>query len=516
MLLACSLAVLALSGSPADGRHLETTVQDDAVMLHSAPALVREAARRIAWLGADRVRITAGWSALAPDPQGRGRPGPPFDPADSRTYPREPWLRLDRAVKAADAVGLDVMLDVAFWAPRWAVSRAVKPADRQTWAPNPSEFGRFTAALARRYDGTFPDPERLGERLPAVRMWTTWNEPNSPTFLRPQWIRRHGRWQSESAHVYRAMHDAAYDALKARSSRNFVLAGGTAATGSRRAGIGGVSPLRFLRDVACVDSRLRPLAIPECRNYRPLRADGWAHHPYSRTTTPATSDPDPDDAPLADVGRLERLLDTLADRGRLARRLPLYETEYAYETNPPDPTAPFGTIEQARFMSWSTWLAWRDPDTRMFAQFLLRDIDPRDSRRKRLTKWGDFQTGLFFADGKPKPAVQAFRMPFWAEAVTGAGGVPAVHLFGGVRPGRAPAIVRVERRDGPGAPWLPVGAGETCDESDTQAFVTDANGWFQRWVPWRGPGEYRMSRLLPTGEWEPGIALPVSGSGALR
>src|SRR5205085_4027710 len=48
MLLACSLAVLALSGSPASGRHLETTLQDDAVLLHSAPALVREAARRIA------------------------------------------------------------------------------------------------------------------------------------------------------------------------------------------------------------------------------------------------------------------------------------------------------------------------------------------------------------------------------------------------------------------------------------------------------------------------------------
>src|SRR4051812_13594467 len=165
MLLACSLAVLALSGSPGDGRHLETTLQDDAVMLHSAPALVREAARRIAWLGADRVRITAGWSALAPAPAARTRPGAPFDPADSRTYPREPWIRLDRAVKASKSAGLDVMLDVAFWAPRWAVQRAVKPADRQTWGPNATQFGHFAAAVARRYDGSFPDPERPGEPL---------------------------------------------------------------------------------------------------------------------------------------------------------------------------------------------------------------------------------------------------------------------------------------------------------------------------------------------------------------
>jgi hypothetical protein len=475
------------------------------VMLHSAPAMVREAARRIAWLGADRVRITAGWSALAPAPYSRARPGAPFDPSDSRTYPKDPWVRLDRAVKAADAAGLDVMLDVAFWAPRWAVERPVKPGSRQNWAPSATEFGRFAAALARRYDGTFPDPERWGERLPAVRMWTTWNEPNNPTFLRPQWIRRGGGWRAESPHVYRALHDAAYDALKARSSRNAVLVGGTAATGSRRVGRGGVAPLRFARELACVDSRLRPLGIPECRGYRPLRADGWAHHPYSRSTTPATSDPDPDDAPLADTGRLEGLLNTLADRGRLARRLPIFQTEYAYETNPPDPTAPYGTLEQARFLGWSAYLAYRDVGTRMFAQFLLRDIDPRDSRRRQATKWGDFQTGLFFADGKPKPAVQAFRMPFWAQ-VEQSGGPPFVQLFGGVRPGHGPTVVRVERRVGATDAWQPIAvSGDTCDSDGTKAFVTDTAGWFLRAAPYTGPAEYRLSRLLPGGEWEPGI-----------
>src|SRR3954447_16297724 len=114
MVLACSLVALALAGGPAPGRHLETTLQDDALLLHSAPATVVQVARRIADLGADRVRITAGWSALAPDPLMRKRPGPSFDATDSASYPREPWTRLDRAVKAARAAGLGVMLDVAF------------------------------------------------------------------------------------------------------------------------------------------------------------------------------------------------------------------------------------------------------------------------------------------------------------------------------------------------------------------------------------------------------------------
>jgi hypothetical protein len=511
MLLACSLAALALAGSPAGGRHLETTIQDDAVLLSSAPAAVREAARRMAWLGVDRVRITAGWSAVAPAPLSRRRPGPPWDASDPATYPREPFARLDRAVKASHAAGLKTMVDLAFWAPRWAVRRAVRPAERQTWAPDPAEFGRFAAAVARRYDGTVPDPERPGHPLPAVRMWTTWNEPNNPTFLRPQWIRREGAWRPESPHVYRALHNAAYDALMRSSPDNVVLVGGTAATGSRTPGSGGVAPLRFLRELACVDAGLRPLAIPECRDYRPLRAHGYAHHPYSRFATPATSDPDPDAAPLADTARLEGLLADLAARGRLARALPVYQTEFGYETNPPDPKAPFGLQQQAQFTGWSTYLAWRDPGTRMFAQFLLRDIDPLEARRQpgHRRYWNDFQTGLFFADGTPKPAALAFRLPFWAE-LRAVGGQTVVLLFGGVRPADGRAVVRVERRPAAGGPWVPVSvSGDRCDGREGPTFLTDSAGWFLRAAPYEGPAAYRLARLRQDGSWETGVEVPA-------
>ncbi len=510
MLLTCSLVALALAGSPAGGRHLETTIQDDAVLLSSAPADVREAARRIAWLGADRVRITAGWSALAPAAHSRRRPGAPFEASDPATYPREPFVRLDRAVKAARAAGLAVMVDLAFWAPRWAVRRGVRPADRQNHEPDADAFGRFAAAVARRYDGTYPDPERPGHALPAVRMWTTWNEPNNPTFLRPQWVRHDKRWTPASAHVYRAMHNAAYDALERASSRNFVLVGGTAATGSSKPGRGGVAPLRFVRELACVDRRLRPLRTPECRDYRPLRAHGYAHHPYTRSTTPETSSPDPDSALLAETARLQGLLSALAQRGRLVRALAVHHTEYAYESNPPDPTAPFGLAQQAQMLSWATYLAWRDPATPMFAQFLLRDIDPRAAGRRRDDPrwWSGFQSGLFFADGTPKPAAQAFRLPFWAE-VREVGGQRVVVLFGGVRAGDGRAVVRVERRNGATGAWVPIHvSGETCDDGGP-AFPTDAAGWFARVAPYEGPADYRLARLTSDGEWEAGIEVPA-------
>jgi hypothetical protein len=512
MLLTCSLVALALAGSPTGARHLETTIQDDAVLLAGTPASVRDSARRMAWLGADRVRITAGWSALAPAPADARRPGAPFDAGRPETYPREPFLRLDRAVKAVRSAGLDVMLDLAFWAPRWAVRRPVSPASRQTWEPDAREFGRFAAAVGRRYDGTFPDPEGAGRALPAVRLWTTWNEPNNPTFLRPQWVRRDGAWRPASPHIYRGLHNAAYDALRRASPHNAVLVGGTAATGSRTPGRGGIGPLRFLRELACVDDALRPLATPECRDYRPLRADGYAHHPYSRWTTPAASSPDPDAAPLGDTPRLQGLLSALAERGRLAQRLPLHQTEYAYESNPPDPTAPFGLREQARFTGWATYLAWRDPGTLMFSQFLLRDVNPREARRRpgHSRYWNDFQTGLFFADGTPKPAAQAFRLPFWAE-VQSVAGQRVLMLFGGVRAADGRSVVRVERRGAPGGAWAPVAVnGETCEHEDGPTFLTDSAGWFTRVAPYEGPAEYRMARLLPGGAWEAGIEIPVS------
>src|SRR3954453_7324767 len=91
--LACGLAAMLLAGTPTQGKHLETVLQDDAPLLARPPAPVRETARPIAGLGGDRVRLTAGWSAIAPDPRAAQRPGAPFDPRDPATYPAASWAR---------------------------------------------------------------------------------------------------------------------------------------------------------------------------------------------------------------------------------------------------------------------------------------------------------------------------------------------------------------------------------------------------------------------------------------
>src|SRR3954470_15039437 len=227
--LTCSLAALLLAGSSVGpGHDLPVAVQDDALLLNRAPAQVQQYMGQIAQEGGSYVRLTAGWSGLAPSPRSTAKPDAPFDASDSATYPADGFRRLDTAVKAAAQAGLRVQMDLAFWAPRWAVPKASDRNDRERYMPRPAEFGLFAHALARRYSGGFPDPDQNGHALPALRLWVPWNEPNQPAFLMPQWRRDKRGLRPESPHVYRWLYQAAFGAIKDVSPANDVLLGNTA------------------------------------------------------------------------------------------------------------------------------------------------------------------------------------------------------------------------------------------------------------------------------------------------
>ena len=62
-------------------------------------------------------------------------------------------------------------------------------------------------AVAKQYSGTVSD---AAGRLPAVRDFQIWNEPNIPAYLAPQW-KGH---KSFSAPYYRRMLNAGYEGVK--------------------------------------------------------------------------------------------------------------------------------------------------------------------------------------------------------------------------------------------------------------------------------------------------------------
>ena len=110
-------------------------------------------------------------------------------------------------------------------------------------------------------------------------------------------------------------------------------------------------------------------------------ATGFAHHPYSFFLAPARSMSDPNFAPLADLSRLERSLDRIFAAYAVPRRLPIYFTEYGYETNLPNPFRGVAPATQAAYLDEAEYLAWLDPRVRALSQFELRDSPPNRAYR---------------------------------------------------------------------------------------------------------------------------------------
>jgi hypothetical protein len=130
----------------------------------------------------------------------------------------------------------------------------------------------------------------------------------------------------------------------------------------------------------------------------------------------------------------------------------------------------------------------------MFAQFLFQDLsDPRS-----------YQTGLLFPDGRAKPALQAFKLPFWAQTQE-ANGQSYVLVWGQVRPDRGPQSValEVQHPDGswhtiPSAPANPNPDGRSCPTQNAQ-FLTDEYGFYVRLVPYQGVLTYRSRWMRSDG-----------------
>jgi hypothetical protein len=494
LVLAAVLLAPASAGAAYDHRHLpvaslakalpadspETVVQDDATFLHTPPEKIAEALARTKALGIQRIRVTAGWSVIAPEPDAAVKPE--FDDTDPAAYPVGNWMNLDRIVRMANDAGVKVMIDIAFWAPRWATKSPASETIRLRTDIDPVLYSRFAEAVARRYSGTWapapvpagqpaPQPEPspdgtwldklMGKKsaptpappppaaveppapLPAVDIFTLWNEPNHPGFAQPIWAKENGRLVPHAADVYRAMVRRAYPAVKAVAPNARVLIGATSPAGATETGRSGVTPLRFIRRFACVNGRWRPIRTGGCAGFTTIPGDGWSHHAYSLWTLPDQLPIDMDKLPVANTGRLLDALERLVRMGRLAaENRYLYLTEYGYETSPPDPKVPFGPERQGQLLSWAEFIATRDERVRMWPNFQLIDR-PGTPAGPQMRAFGDWQTGLYYEDWSPKPAAATYRTPTFAGCVR-RNGRRQVLVWGRIRD-RVPAAVALTR-----------------------------------------------------------------------
>ena len=488
----------ARSSSPGPHGSPETIFEDEG-HLHADPAGTLDRVRR---LGVSRIRVYLRWESLAPSPTAGTQPSN-FNPADSSSYPAGSWSIYDTIARDAAQRGIGVDLTVGGPAPRWANGPGAPPNPYSSWKPSATAFGAFVRAAAERYSGRYAPPGSPSP-LPRVSFWAIWNEPNYGPDLAPQAIDHSA--VEVSPLLYRGLLDAAWNALLATGhSSDTILIGETAprgiTTGDNPGNFSGMVPLRFIRALYCVGADFRPLTGTAAlargcpaggagshtfpRDHPALfHAGGFADHPYPQgglapnVVTPG----EPDYADLASLRRLEQTLDHAQSAYGSYPRLPIYSTEFGYQTNPPE------NIERtthpavaARYLNWAEYLSWRDPRVRSYDQFLLTDPPS-----------GNFATGLLFSSGQPKPSYEAFRLPiFLPRPATSAG---QIEVWGCARPVQhiihtAATQVQIQYRG------TASGGFRTVDTVS----ITDPHGYFDVRARAGGVGALRLAWTYPHG-----------------
>ena len=296
--------------------------------------------------------------------------------------------------------------------------------------------------------------------MPRVRYFQIWNEPNFGQYLTA----------SSKARIpvhYGKLLNAGYDSLKAVHSDNTVVTAGFGPFGNNGYATD-VDPQVFMRSMLCLTGKggrnLRTSRAARCR--RPSSTSG----PSTRTRSAASRRR----RPGRPTARRSATCRTSSARStsRCARatssrprRKKLWVTEFAWFVNPPGLQRDGRQLgaspaKQAQLLSESSYRLWRLKFSAL-VWYSLVDLH-------------DFPVGLYFgqgADAKPRPVLEAFRFPFYADASGG-----RVLVWGIVGRG-GKTKVRIERRSG--NRWQP--AGEV---------TTKADGLFNRRIR-GGAGEYR-------------------------
>jgi hypothetical protein len=448
---------LAAAAPAAASRDQESIFEDEHQLLESGPGVAAAALDDIDALGADSVRSLVLWRRVAP-----ARKGQPYSPAA--------WDPYDDLVRGTRARGLGLILSPSTPSPLWASRCKHRTA---TCKPDPKAYRAFVTALGRRYSGSYADENQGGGVLPRVTRWSLLNEPNQPGWLTPQYERKRGRLVATAAVVYRALARAGIAGLKASGhGRDQVLLGETGPIGrfTGRLARRPISPVEFLRNLFCLTPGGRRSKARGCRGFKRFAVSGFAHHPYQRggSRPPAEPPEAAGEITISAPGRLRRVLDAAARARRIPRRLPVYYTEFGFQTNPPDRVFGVRVALQPAYLNQSDWMAYRDRRVRGVGQYKLVDDAPLPS----------FQSGLRFGDGQPKPGYAAYQLPIW---VSGRGA--RLRVYGQVRPAanRTPQIVRIQLRPPHGGAFSTV----------RTVTVRSRRGQFLVRVP-RRPGVWRL------------------------
>jgi len=187
------------------------------------------------------------------------------------------------------------------------------------------------------------------------------------------------------------------------------------------------------RSAAAASTTRKLIPLP-CPN--PPRFDIAAHHPIN-VGAPTRAAINPDDMSTPDLYKLKQILRAAAHSGRVfpGSVKPIWGTELWWNSNPPGRGLPLG--RQARYLEQGFYVLWKQAVQAAF-WFEVRDLPV--SAGQNAGGLPVPTTGLFFRDGRPKPALRAYQFPFVAERLGG----NRVRVWGEA-PGPGPVAVQIRK-----------------------------------------------------------------------
>jgi hypothetical protein len=475
--LAASVVGLGLPPGASASRTQESTFQDDTLIVYNTPEGLTKTLARLKAMGVDRVRVSVFWRLVAPAPTSAGKPNfDAADPAAYPAGAWDRYDRIVRLARAMGlGINFNITSPAPNWATgnpeRNDIDETYNPDVNEFFKFVLAVGRRYSGSYYPGFTSFSPPPPspppppvspvvwQVPQQepvppppppppppstppLPRVDYWTIWNEPNQAGWLTPQWETdpRNSRSMIEaSPRIYRRLVDAAWLALQnSGHGRDTTLVGETApkGLGDRNKGVTrSIDALRFIRQLYCLDDNLQFLrgssaAVRGCPVNNPaaefpaqhpglFQMTGFAHHPYELTFAPNQPPRYPSRwVTIGNLGDLSKTLRRIFQRyGRAlpggGKEMPLYLTEFGYQTNPPDPLG-VSLQRQAAYLNQSEFIAWRNPWVRTLTQFLLVDDKPLSQYpRGSVASYGTFQSGLMLLNGRHKPSFRAYQMPVY-------------------------------------------------------------------------------------------------------
>jgi hypothetical protein len=290
-----------------------------------------------------------------------------------------------------------VLLTVTSPVPRWATSNHAAP---YVTRPDDRDFEEFMTAVGRHFGSE-------------VSLFSIWNEANHPAFLMPQWK---SNGTPASPFIYRGLYEAGYAGLQAAGMTHpKILFGETAPSGydkvnvhkeGSKALLHPVAPLAFLREALCLNAKYK-----KAGTCSPLQMTGYGHHAYTLPAGPFAHPANPDEVTIGVLSRLSHALDLAAAAHAIPAHLPIYLTEFGVQSQP-NKQLGVPVAQQAEYDAIAERIAYSNPRVAAFSQYLLKD-DPLGGPAGSSVHGGfvGFQTGLEYANGRPKPLYSSWPLP---------------------------------------------------------------------------------------------------------